>query len=111
MMQVPAKSRYLLLMTDGVYKSLESMQDPANSKTYDPIQELIVKIQEAEKESPKSFQEISKVVLSKIEENHHKTYQENAQTDVKSPLAIQCRKRDDMTLIVYRFRHNNNKSD
>ena len=98
-------------MTDGVYKSLESMQDPANLKTYDPMHDLIVKIQEAEKESPKSFQEISKVILSMIEENHHKTYQENAPTDVKSPLAIQCRKRDDMTLIVYRFRHNNNKSD
>ena len=88
-------------MTDGVYKSLEDMHK--DSPSYDPMQDLVRRIQRAEK-SEVAFDSIARVVLTQIEQEHRETYLKNAKVDVCSSLAVQCRKRDDMTLIVHKFK-------
>ena len=42
-------------------------------------------------------------VLLRLMMNHEDCYYKNARSDPRSPLATACRKRDDMTLIVYKF--------
>lgn len=88
-------------MTDGVYKSLESMSEESSS--FDSMQELAKRLQEARTHAPNSLKNIGKRVLSDLQEDHCQTYQKHATVDIRSPLAVQCRKRDDMTLIVYGF--------
>ena len=87
-------------MTDGVYKTLENMQ-PSESLPYDPMQDLVKRIQAAETNS--SFDLVAEVTLTRMQQDHCRMYNEHVQNDPMSPLAIQCRKRDDMTLIVHKF--------
>ena len=42
-------------------------------------------------------------VLQEIRQTHYKLYQKSASEDVRSPVAVANRKRDDMTLVIYKF--------
>ena len=90
------KIEYILLMTDGVYKTIESLTDPP---TTDPNPKLLQLIKEAEnKQLP--LKDIAAVVLDRIKLLHEEVYYNNGVDDPRSTLAVQCRKRDDMTLLV-----------
>ena len=90
------KIEYILLMTDGVYKTIESLTDPP---TTDPNPKLLQLIKEAEnKQLP--LKDIATVVLDRIRLSHEEVYYNNGVDDPRSTLAVQCRKRDDMTLLV-----------
>ncbi len=92
--------RYLLLMTDGVYNSIESMYGYVSSSDAMIVLTKLLHELEAQNNSQK---EVSRHVLQRVEKIHHETYQEAAQIDIQSPRAVQCRKRDDMTLSVCQF--------
>ena len=42
-------------------------------------------------------------LLLRLMQIHEDCYSKNARVDPRSPLATSCRKRDDMTLIFYKF--------
>ncbi|XP_011404152.1 PREDICTED: TGF-beta-activated kinase 1 and MAP3K7-binding protein 1-like [Amphimedon queenslandica] len=89
---------YILLMSDGVYKTLEYLTDPPTSDVYPRLLQLI---QEAEKSV--DLQDIANKVLQDIKISHEVVYYDSAMTDPRSTVAVNCRKRDDMTLIVLKF--------
>ena len=92
--------RYLVLMSDGVYKSIEGIFD--NKESIEANKVLLNMIdQTIQKE--RTFTTVSDGVLDRLQKIHKDTYERNARIDPRSPLANACRKRDDMTLIVYKF--------
>ncbi len=87
-----------------MYKTLESMQQQGVATSlYDPMHDLVKRIQVAEKVA--LFESVAKDTLTQLQHDHYKVYSEHVVSDPQSSLAIQCRKRDDMTLIVYKFQH------
>ena len=86
-------------MSDGVYKTLESLTDPPSSDVYPKLLELI---QEAEKKA--DLKDIASKVLKDIKTLHEEAYYNSAMTDPRSTVAVNCRKRDDMTLIILNFK-------
>ena len=86
--------RYLLLMTDGVYKSIENTSRDQSSN------EALVSML---KHAHGNFQELSLRLLEKIQLDNRKCFFQNARKDKSSPTTIACRKVDDMTLLVYKF--------
>ena len=97
--------QYLLLMTDGVYKSLENLTHPPTAD-HETMNNLLHIIQFAETTCQSNLSNVAAEVLENIKDKHGKTYFENAKMDIRSPLAVECRKRDDMTLIVLSFGNN-----
>ncbi len=91
--------KYLILMTDGVYKTIESACGTSESLN-DMVLEMI---QRQLSDGMTDLGHLSESVLKKIKEENEKTFMENAKEDIKSPLAVACRKRDDMTLIVHKL--------
>lgn len=91
-------------MTDGVYKSLASLLD---SDAHDDSvnRQLLSLIQQADAEKSTHFT-ISGVVLSRIVVLHERTYIKyiNSTDVVLKQLAVQCSKRDDLTLVVIKLR-------
>lgn len=91
--------KYLLLMTDGVYKSVESTLDQQlrvdSNKVVVTIMERHLALNE--------FDFVADNVLGRISKIHSDCYEANARKDPRSPMAVSCRKRDDMTLLVYKF--------
>ena len=92
--------RYLVLMTDGVYKSIEGMFE-----NQDSIEANKVLVSTIDREMSKSsnFTTVAERVVGRIAQIHHDTYQRKARVDARSPIAVACRKRDDMTLLIYKF--------
>lgn len=94
--------RYIVLMTDGVYKSLANF---LGVDTHDDFinSQLLSLIQQADAEN--AHAPISKTVLSRIAVLHERTFKMYINsTDMKlKQLAVQCSKRDDLTLIVVKL--------
>lgn len=86
-------------MSDGVYKSLESLFDPPDKNSMSKLLELIEKAETR----VDSLGNVAAEVLEQIKIQHEDTYKRN---DPCSTLAVQCRKRDDMSLIVLYFGQN-----
>lgn len=95
--------QYLLLMTDGVYKSLESTFD--QKYAIDPNKVIVGTLERAITTSGGKFDNVADSVLARVAQIHKDCYEKNARQDSRSALAVSCRKRDDMTLLVYRFPH------
>ena len=99
---VHCNAQYLLLMTDGVYKSVESMyENPPSSEAV--MEDIAERVKNVHNCNPNKLHYLSREVLETIASEHRNVYQKHASVDKRSPLAVQCRKRDDMTLIVYKF--------
>ena len=97
--------RYIVLMTDGVYKSLASL---LGSDTHDDSvnSQLLSLIQQADAEnSTGTHPPISGVVLSRIIVLHERTYIKyiNSTDVMLKELAVQCSKRDDLTLVIIKL--------
>ena len=93
--------RYLVLMTDGVYRSIEA--GFPDSRVIDANKVLVSMIDHVVRSGNKRIRTVSDKVLGRIAQIHQDTYQRSAAVDVRSPVAVSCRKRDDMTLVFYKF--------
>jgi len=91
--------KYLVLMTDGVYKTIESTMEEDQAD----FRETFIMLLKAELERGHRFEDLSKHILNRIAFLSKGTYMSNAQEDVRSPLAVACRKRDDMTLVMHKL--------
>lgn len=90
--------KYLVLMSDGVYKSIEGQFE--HEGAIDANKVLTHTIMH---ESTRNPSHLADAVLAKISKTHHTAYQTAAKKDPRSTVAVNCRKRDDMTCIVYKF--------
>ena len=91
--------KYIIVMSDGVYKTLEAIDGGDTKKSgNDIIVEMIE--QHATK---KRWNDVAINILQEIRETQYNLYQISASEDVRSPMAIANRKRDDMTLVIYKF--------
>ena len=87
-------------MSDGVYKSIEG--GLPNQRSIDPNQVLAGIISHRFKRQP-NFSNLAAVVVDCMAKIHMDTYQRAATKDVRSPLAMACKTRDDMTLLIFKF--------
>ena len=93
--------KYLILMTDGVYKGIEGNLEEPN-----PNKALVSMLEHSLEVIHGQFEYLSSNLLDRIATINHDCYIKSARTDgVRSARAVACRKRDDMTLVVYRFPH------
>ena len=92
--------KYIVLMSDGVYKTLEAIDGGDLKKSgNDLLVEMIHK-----RVSDKGWNDgIAINVLQEIRQSQYDLFQILASEDVRSPMAIANRKRDDMTLVIYKF--------
>ena len=97
---IDSSFRYLVLMTDGVYKSIEGMFENQDSIEANKV---LVSTIDREMSRSSNFTPVADRVVGRISQIHHDTYQRKARLDARSPIAVACRKRDDMTLLIYKF--------
>jgi len=98
--EIDGSFRYLVLMSDGVYKSIEG--GFPNQQSIEPNKVLVGIINHVSSKHPNSSN-LADIVVDRIAQVHRDTYQRAASEDVRSPVAVACRKRDDMTLLIYKF--------
>lgn len=98
--EIDGSFRYLVLMSDGVYKSIEG--GFVNQHSIEPNKVLASIINHIASIQP-NFSNLADGVVDRIAKVHMDTYQKAASEDVRSPIAVACRKRDDMTLLIYKF--------
>ena len=91
--------KYIIVMSDGVYKTLEAIYGGDTKKSGNDI--LVDMIEKHE--TGKRWNNVAINILQEIRENQYTLYQIAASEDVRSPMAIANRKRDDMTLLIYKF--------
>ena len=97
--EIDPSFKYLILMTDGVYKTLEAVAGQDGGNGNDLIADMIDKhINEH------GFGEnMSKHILDNIRQTQYDLYQTSAHEDRRSDVAVANRKRDDMTLVICQF--------
>ena len=89
-------------MSDGVYKSIEAVLKPETNKSIESSKVLLhMLIYYLQDSTSDNLQKLANDILDRIRRVHEDTYKK--WTQEKDPLAVQCRKRDDMTLVVYKF--------
>ena len=88
--------KYLILMSDGVYKTLEAVgqHDSGNDKIAQMVSDRITK---------HGINNAALNILENICQMQYDLFQRSAHEDPRSELAVANRKRDDMTLVIYRF--------
>ena len=95
--------KYLILMSDGVYKAVRSLQtatghDGGSGNENEMVAQLVDNYVREE-----GIQKSASSVLKQIRQDQYKLYQKSAREDTHSPAAVANRKRDDMTLVIYQF--------
>jgi hypothetical protein len=96
--------KYIILMTDGVYKSIEEpFQQKAGIDTNKVLMTTVNHESDQLVAQKRRFNVLADRVLGRIRAIHEDAYKNNAAQDVRSPVAVACRKRDDMTLLVHQF--------
>ena len=101
--EIDSSFRYLVLMSDGVYKSIEGAF--INQHSIQPNKVVVGLINHTLKWQPNSSNVADKIV-DRIAMVHKDTYQRAASVDVRSPVAVACKTRDDMTLLIFKFPYN-----
>ena len=87
-------------MSDGVYKTLEAIDGGDSKKSGN---ELIVEMINTYITEKGWYDRIAIDILEEIRQNQWELYYVLASQDVCAPMAIANRKRDDMTLVIYKF--------
>ena len=87
-------------MSDGVYKSIESTFKDQNLIDSNKVLTNML-IHGIGQGIP--VDSMADYLLLRVMQIHENCYSTNARVDPRSPLATSCRKRDDMTLIFYKF--------
>ena len=86
-------------MSDGVYKTLEAIDCGDTKKSGN---EIIVDMIE-QHVTKKRWNKVAITILEEIHETQYTLFQISASEDIRSPMAIANKKRDDMTLVIYKF--------
>ena len=87
--------KYLILMSDGVYKTLEAVAGGnGNHHIADMVDKHVTK---------HGVENAAYIILEEIHQKQHDLYQISASDDPNSDVAVANRKRDDMTLMIYQF--------
>ena len=92
---------YLIVMSDGVYKSIEAAVDEA--QTIGANQVLANMVHASAQTPGVEFSSIAQSTLDQVAHLHEEAFQRSAHQDIRSPKATACHKRDNMTLVVYTF--------
>ena len=79
-------------MSSGVYRTLELIGD-----------DMIVDIIEKYIAENGWNEAVAINILQEIRQTQYKLYHKSAGEDIHSPVAVANRKRDDMTLVIYKF--------
>ena len=96
--------KYIILMTDGVYKSIDStFEQKAGIDSNKVLMNMVNHEREQLMSQKRQFEVLSDRVVGRTRANHEDAYKRHAATDVRSPVAVACRKRDDMTLLIHQF--------
>ena len=91
----PLTFKYIIVMSDGVYKTLEAIDGSDAKKSGNA---LIVDMIE------KGWNGAVAVnILREICQTQHNLYHVSASKNAHSPMAVANRKRDDMTLVICKF--------
>ena len=93
--------KYLILMTDGVYKSIECTFEDQNAIDVNKV--LLHMLERSLHMCHGKMETMADSVLERTAKIHQDLYTRTARVDIRSPKAVDCRKRDDMTLLVYKF--------
>ena len=91
--------KYIIVMSDGVYKTLEAIDGGDTKKSGNEIIVDMINKHVTEK----GWNNVAINILKEIRETQYTLYQISASEDVRSPMAVANRKRDDMTLVIYKF--------
>jgi len=94
--------KYLILMSDGVYKTMKSLQTAAGHDGEADENEMVARLVDTYVKE-EGIQKAASNVLKHIRQDQYKLYQKSAREDTHSPAAVANRKRDDMTLLIYQF--------
>ena len=94
--EIDPSFKYLILMTDGVYKTLEAegQHTSGNDRIAQMVNDHITK---------HGINNAAIKLLNDIRQTQYDLYQRSARDNPRSELAIANRKRDDMTLVIYQF--------
>ena len=96
--------KYIILMTDGVYKSIEApFQQKAIIDTNKVLMTTVNRERDQLVDQKRRFDVLADRVLGRIRAIHEDAYKNHAARDIRSPVAVACRKRDDMTLLIHQF--------
>ena len=96
--------KYIMLMTDGIYKSIEAVFEQKDSIDANKVLMSTVNREKDRLASEKRpFVVLADRVIDRIRAIHEDAYKKHAAKDVRSPVAVACRKRDDMTLLIHQF--------
>lgn len=91
-------------MTDGVYKSIEAtFQEKATINSSKVLMSTVNREREQLVSQKRKFGILADRVVDRIRAIHVDAYKTHAAKDVRSPIAVSCRKRDDMTLLIHQF--------
>lgn len=91
-------------MTDGVYGSIEAgFTEKAHIDSNKVLMNIINRESQMLVSQRRPFDILADRVIDRIRSIHEDSYKTNAAKDVRSPVAVACRKRDDMTLLVHQF--------
>ena len=91
--------KYLILMSDGVYKAIEAIAGNVEQGG----NAIVVTMIEDHLSKNVWDNDIAMHVLKRIRQIQYDLYQRSARLNNRSPAAVANRKRDDMTLIIYKF--------
>lgn len=87
-------------MSDGVYKTLEA----ASCNAGIPGNSLIVSLLDEQVKKQHGYNNnIASSILKRIRQVQYDLFQRTARDNPRSDVAIANRKRDDMTLMIYKF--------
>ena len=91
-------------MTDGVYKSIEAtFEQQAHIDSSKVLMTMVNREREILQSQKRKFDVLADRVVGRIRAIHEDAYKNHAARDVRSPVAVACRKRDDMTLLIHQF--------
>jgi len=94
--EIDPSFKYLILMTDGVYKTLEALgqHTSGNDGIAHMVNDHITK---------HGIKNAALNILDSIRQAQYDLYQISASEDPRSDVVVANRKRDDMTLVIYQF--------
>ena len=90
---------YLMLMSDGVYKSIEAAE-VEGAQTIGANQVLANMVHRCAQTPGVEFSSIAQTTLDQVAHLHEEAF---LGSPAECPRSKACRKRDDMTLLIYRF--------
>ena len=95
--------KYLILMSDGVYKTVEAIAGDTTKDGTDGNSIIVNIIEELIKRHGWDNNNVAANCLKRIRQIQHDLYQRSVHESERSRFAVANRKRDDMTLVIYKF--------